>query len=502
MSRPFYEPLSVLDQTFLAVETPSAYMHIAATIIVDGERLRRPDGCFDMKLFKEYILSRLPHIPAYRRRLASIPLENRPVWVDDDHFRIDQHVKMSTLPPPGGSRQLKRRCEEILERPLDRQRPLWEIWAIDGLEGGKTALLCKVHHCMVDGLSGVALLTALFQVSPERTIPPVPRWTPRPAPTGAEMLGDEIRRRVRRSLNVLSRLPSVLREPADSTRRLGTRLSGLVGFLRSGLQPIMETPLNAPIGPHRRVAFVDFSLAEVKTVKAVLGGTVNDVVLATVTGAIRQILERRGGIPRQGMFRVAVPVNTLAAADRTGLGNHVGAWIMSLPVRESDLLRTLRIICKQTGDLKETAQAASGEILTETVEWTTARLVPLGARLVSRAQPSLIVTNVPGPAAPLFVLDAPVEAIYPHVPLFGRQGLGIALFSYAGRLCWGLTGDWDLLPDIETVAGDIRASFQELLAIATARVQPPAKARAASVRPAPRRRSALPAEVLPYVASQ
>jgi len=494
MRSPFYEPLSVLDQTFLAFETPSAYMHVAATIVVDGKRLRQEDGSIDLDRFKQYIVSRLPQIPAYRRRLAVMPLENRPVWIDDRQFHIDHHVKMSSLPTPGGERQLQRRCEELLERPLNRRRPLWEIWVIDGLRGGKITLLCKVHHCMVDGLSGVALMTALFQLTPEATIRPTPRWVPRPAPTGTELVRDEIRRRVRRSAAVLSGLPALLSEPAQAVRRIGERVNGLVSFLRSGLQQGMETRLNAPIGPHRRIAFLEVSLADVKAVKTALGGTVNDVVLATVNGAVRRVLERRGGIPEQGAFRVAVPVNTLDSADRAGrLGNHVWTWLVSLPVREADPVRVLHLISEQTRHLKETEQASSGEMLTETVEWTTARLVPLGARLVNRAQPNLIVTNVPGPPVPLFVLDAPVQAIYPHVPLFERQGLGVALFSYAGRLFWGLTGDWDLLADIDTVADDVRVCFQELLALAARQKQ--ALARPVPVRPprrAPRRRPVLP----------
>ena len=485
MREPYYEPLSVLDQTFLAFETPNAYMHVAATVLIDGARLRGPDGAPDLQLLKAYVASRLPLIPAYRRCLASIPFESRPVWVDDHKFHIDNHIKMSTLPPPGGPRQLQRRCEELLERPLNRHRPLWEIWVIDGLERGRITLLCKVHHCMVDGLSGVALLTALFQLSPERTIPQAGRWMPRPVPTGAELVRDEIRRRVRRSMALLSSLPALLREPTDTARQARERFGGLVGFLRSGLQPRMDTPMNAPIGPHRRVAFADCSLADVKAIKAVLGGTVNDVVLATVSGAVRRLLERRGGTPQQGAFRVAVPVNTRDVADRgSSLGNHVWAWIVNLPVREADPVHALQLIVEETRSLKQTTQASSGEILTEAVEWTSARLIPLGARLISRAQPSLIVTNVPGPPMPLFVLDAVVEAIYPHVPLFEQQGLGIALFSYSNQLFWGLTGDWDLLADIDEVADDIRACFRQLLAAAHAAT--PASAVARSLRQARR----------------
>jgi len=286
---------------------------------------------------------------------------------------------------------------------------------------------------------------------------------------------------------VLSGLPWVVSQPAATARRFGNRLNGLVDFLRSGLQAGMEAPLNEPIGAHRRVAFVDFALAEVKAVKAALGGTVNDIVLATVHGAVRRLLARRGGMAASGEFRVAVPMNTFDAAGRRGrLGNHVWAWIIDLPVRESNPVRALKLIGEQTRRLKETTQASGGAIITEAVEWTTARLVPLGARLVNRAQPNLVVTNVPGPPLPLFVLDAPVEAIYPHVPLFERQGLGVALFSYAGRLFWGLTGDWDALSDIETVARDIRTSFEALVAAAAARAQPSTTTQEAPKR-APRR---------------
>lgn len=461
MTGVFHERLSSLDHSFLLFEGPSTYMHVAALAILDAEPLTTAAGGIDTDRIRRYIGSRLHRVPAYRRRLDYIPVENHPVWVDDENFDLGYHVRHSSLPKPGTDRQLRELCGRLLERPLDRRKPLWEIWVIEGLSGKRFALFMKVHHCMVDGIAGVGLLSAMFEMSPASQIEDAAPWTPRPRPSPRDLLGGELRRRRAMAQAALRQLPQALADPARAAAGLRRRARAFWELVRTGTEGCAATALNREIGPHRRIEWVTFDLDEVKSVKNRLGGTINDVVLATVTGAVRGFLERRGDRV-SGTFRVGVPVNIRTSA-RPGMGNHIWAWIVPLPIEVREPRRRLQILHAETERLKRSAQAESGELVTTAVEWTSSNLMPLGVRLLTRMQPyNLLVTNVPGPPVPLYLLGARIEALYPYAPLFERQGLGIALFSYAGKLSWGIVGDWDLLPDLGDFAAAIRRAFSQL----------------------------------------
>lgn len=480
-----YERLTALDQSFLHFETPNTYMHVALTAIFDPGSLGTSEGGIDIERLRCHIASRLTLIPRYRQRLSYIPVLGEPVWVDDATFELAYHVRHVNLPRPGGERQLQRLVAEILERPLDRCKPLWETWFIEGLEGGRFAMLSKVHHCMVDGIAGVDLLAALLAVAPFEQTDAPQEWSPRQPPSGTEMLRDDIARRARAAVRLASRVPNLMRDDGEMSA-VRRRVGAMWDLLSSGLQGAADTPLNQPVGPHRRIDWLRLDLSEMKEIKNRCGGSLNDVVLATVAGAVGGFLAQRGIDIADLDFRALVPVNTRSRDAGTVAGNHVSAWLTPLPIAEHDALERMRTIQQTTAGYKESEQSLGAEMLTETAEWTTSLVLGIAVRLLNQSRPyNMIVTNVPGPPVPFYLLDAPMIAAYPHVPLFENQGLGIALFSYAGSLYWGFAGDWDLVPDLSRFRELIVASFEQLRTAAG--IQPSRKVRTLTPRPRPNR---------------
>ena len=461
MRRSFHERLSALDQTFLAFETQNAGMHVAITAIFESGSLIAPGGGVDVGRIRRRIGARLRLIPRYRQRLAHTPLMNEPIWVDDQAFDLEYHVRRIRLPRPGGERQLQRRCAEILERPLDRRRPLWETWIIEGLSGGRFAMLAKVHHCMVDGIAGVDILAAILDTAPGDAEEPIEPWLPRPVPSERELFADEVRRRARASLGLVRGVRDALRAPWQAGRTVGERASAFARLL-GNLRRAPSTPFNQPIGAHRRIAWLTFDLATIKAVRTRLGGTINDVVLTTVSGAVGKFLARRG-VRLDGAFRTVVPVSMRAPDEHGVPGNRVSLWLTELPVDEPSAERRLETVSAMTAQLKANNEASGAEVLMQAAEWTTANLINLAAQFINRTRCfNLIVTNVPGPPVPFYLLGARMVAGYPHLPLFENQGLGVALFSYAGQLYWGVGADWNQLPDLADFMDDLATSFQDL----------------------------------------
>ncbi len=458
-----YERLSAEDASFLIFEGPTTPMNVGGVSIFEGAALQRPDGSIDVARFKRYLASQLHLVPRYRQRLAYVPIDGQPIWIDAPNFDLDYHVRHAALPRPGDAQQLKWLAADIFSRPLDRQRPLWELWLIEGLQEGRLAMITKAHHCMVDGISGVDVATVIMRTTADATLPPPRRWQPQLPPSGVELLRDE----------VLYRVPLPLRQPSVTETRgspgqsdLTQRLAAVWATLRSGLRAAANTPLNQPIGSGRRFDWLRLDLDGVKAIKNRLGGSINDVVLATVAGAVRRFLQRRG-VPLRGIdFRVAAPVNMRGPDDRAP-GNRVSVWLLSLPIQEHDPRRRLARVCTATTALKQSRQALGTDLLMQVADWAGPAMVTLGTRFASRMQPyNLIVTNVPGPQVPLYTLGARLLEAYPEVPLFDSQALGIALFSYAGQLCWGFNADRDLLPDLSKFVDDVRSAFTELQAAA------------------------------------
>jgi WS/DGAT/MGAT family acyltransferase len=460
-----YERLSFLDNSFLITESPTSHMHIAGTATYEAGPLRTAEGGIDVERIRHYVESRLHLIPRYRQVLAWTPLVNQPVWVDDQHFNIDYHVRHTSLPRPGDDRQLKRLSGRVMSQQLDRAKPLWEMWIIEGLAGGdRFAIMTKVHHCMIDGMSSVDLLEVLLTPKPTEAPESGPRWIPRPLPGRWQMLWSEAQRWVSGPLGAVRSFPGLLAEVRDPRSDVRTMLRATRDALRSTLRQVTDTPLNRPIGPHRRFDWLRMDLGAVKDVKHRLGGTLNDVVLATVAGAVQRFLEHRRVNVDVLTFRVMAPVSVRTGGERgTAIGNRVSAWMVDLPIAERDPRQRLERIRATTERLKETKQALGAEILTRVGEWTPSTLLSLGARMATRTLPfNLVVTNVPGPQVPLYLLGARMIDNYGQIPLVDYLGLGIVLFSYAGSLCWGFTADWDLVPDLDEFVRAIEASFAEL----------------------------------------
>ena len=463
-SAPAYERLSAQDCSFVMFEQRGAHMHVAVLATFEVGPLRRPAGGVDAERIARYVESRLGTLPHYRQKLAFAPLSGHAVWVDDEHFDLDYHVRHTALPSPGTEEDLKRLTGRILSQPLDRNRPLWEIWIVEGLEDDRFALLTKVHHCMVDGASGVNLLTLLFRGDESGEIPFAEAWFPRRRPSGLQLALDEAVARAKAPYALWRELQGALSAPEAALRGARDRAVSVAEALRSGFRLPSETALNRPIGPHRRAEWRVFQLAELKEIRKRLGGTVNDVVLSVVTGALRRFLARRHEPLEAIDYRVVIPVNMRSTSGDPGVANRVSAFFMSLPLGEPDPLARFALVRAETERLK-TSRAADGiDFFTQLVERSGSTwLTELGVRLAARVKPyNQTVSNVPGPQSPLYVLGARLLELYPLPPLFERQGLGTAVMSYDGRVCWGLVADRDSVPDLDVLARDVEAAFEEL----------------------------------------
>jgi WS/DGAT/MGAT family acyltransferase len=460
-----YERLSGLDEAFLAFETPSAYMHVAATAIFDAAPLRTPHGGIDVPRIRQHVLARLERLPRFRQRLAFVPVTQDAVWVDDDAFDLAYHVRHASLPRPGSDGQLRERCAEILERPLNRARPLWELWIIEGLADDAFALVAKVHHCIVDGIAGVSVLANLLSLDPTSAPEPVSPWRARPAPSPRELLRDEGLRRVRATVSTGRAIARAMQRPgSEFTRAVGAARS-LWQLASTGLAPAPPSCFNQPIGPHRRVCWSTLDLDRLRRIRRRVGGTLNDVVLTCVAGALGAVTARHGHMPADGVLRAAVPVSVRTADDAAAPGNRVSIWLVPLPIDEPDPVRRLDVINATTTQLKRRNDAAGASVLTTAADWTGAAMLSWAARLLDNARIyNLIVTNVPGPPVPLYLLGAPMRAAYPHLPLFENQGLGVALLSYLDRLFVGLTGDWSLGAHVDEFADALGAAADALAA--------------------------------------
>ncbi|HEY9158270.1 wax ester/triacylglycerol synthase family O-acyltransferase [Candidatus Binatus sp.] len=462
-----HERLSALDRTFLDLEYPETHMHVAGVMVFDAGPLRTAGGGIDIEKIRKYVASRLHLIPRYRQRIARIPLDNHPVWVDDDRFNLEYHVRHTALPRPGGDEQLKRLTGRIVSQQLDRGKPLWELWIVEGLDGDRFAMITKTHHCMIDGVAAVDLAAVLMSPAPDAAIPDAQPWQPQSAPSRGELVMEEARRRLAGPLELGKAILGAMQNPAETAERISEQISAVTETLSAGMSSASDSPFNQPIGPHRRFEWTAMELADVKRVKNALGGTVNDVVLATVAGAVGLFLSGRGFSPEeiaQLDFRAMVPVSVRASSERGTLGNRIASWAARLPIAQTNPRRRLQAVRAITADLKGSRQALGAEVLAQVSEWTAATLLSLAMRLAARARPfNLIVTNVPGPQIPLYMIGARLLAGYPIGPLFLDQSLNIALLSYDGRLYWGFNGDWDVLPDLRDLVTAIRASFDELL---------------------------------------
>ena len=465
---PGYERLSSLDTSFLALETPDLHMHVSAVGIFEAGPLRRADGGIDIDRIRAFVQSKMQYVPRYRQKLAWVPLERHPVWVDDAEFDLAFHIRHSSLPHPGTEQQLQELVGHEASRNLDRAKPLWEMLIVEGLQDDRFALVAKVHHCMIDGISGVDLMAVMFNVIPSEEIEDSPEWTPRCSPSGAELVAGEAGRRLRTSIDLMKDVGRFTKDAQRLTGEAGRRLRAITQSLGSGwLTSASETPLNRPMSPNRRVDWQVTDLDQIKAVKNALGGTVNDTVLAIAAGAIRRyLLEFRDFAVDDLDYRIMAPVSVRSADQRGQLGNQVAMWLVSLPINEPDPIERLKRVQQETRALKESDQALGASTLVQLSAGAPSTLVSMGARLAAgNIRPfNMTITNVPGPQFPLYLLGSRLLLQVPLVPLWAQHGLGLAQFSYDGTLTWGLNADRDLVPDLRSFGESIRSSLDELTA--------------------------------------
>jgi diacylglycerol O-acyltransferase len=456
--------LSPMDASFLHVEDDVSHMHIASVALFEG-----PTPAYEDVL--AMVRGKLALVPRYRQVVRSVPLDlGRPVWVDDPHFNLEYHLRQTALPAPGGEADLRKLVGRVMSQQLDRHKPLWEMWMAEGLEDGRWAILSKVHHAMVDGVSGTDLLSVIMDTSPNAPVAVPDDWRPEPAPSGRDLAAGALLDMLRSPYEQVRAVRASTRVPRQAARQLGDVLRGISAM--AGL--VMPTPtstLNGPIGPHRVYDWASTTVDDIKTVRKALGGAFNDVVLASITRGFRDLLLSRGeSVDR--VVRTLVPVSVRprdssgrAVGDGT-FDNKVSAMFAELPIGLADPVERLHAVGAQMAGLKESKQALAGEALTSLSGFAPPMLLALGTRLASRVPQrniNTVTTNVPGPQLPLYAAGRRMVKAYPYVPLAGQVRIGVAIFSYDGDVNFGVTGDYDSAPDIGVLCRGIEDGMTELL---------------------------------------
>jgi WS/DGAT/MGAT family acyltransferase len=457
--------LTGLDSSFLHLERDGTQMHVASTTLFEGPAPPYVD-------FRDHIESRLHLVPRFRQKVRFVPFgQGRPVWVDDPHLNLAYHVRHTSLPEPGTEQQLRVLAARIFSQQLDRSKPLWELWLIEGLKGGRFAIVGKTHHAMVDGVSGVDITTVLFDVEkePAETPKALERWIPRPEPNGAQLLGEALLERTIYPREIARGLRRIARGPRRALEKAAEMALAAGTFAWTGVAA-PRSPFNFEIGTHRRFAWVRASLADMKQVKNELGGTVNDVILTAVAGALGRYMRSRGQSTEGVELRAMVPVSVRTAEQHGALGNQVTAMMATLPIWCEDPKLRMEIVRQSMGDLKESKQAMGAALLTQLADFAPTTIAGQAARLQSRQRFfNLVVTNIPGPQFPLYLMGRRMERVFPMVPLAKNQGVCIGIMSYDGQVNFGLIGDYDGMTDLEDLARDLEDSIDELLEAAGGR---------------------------------
>ena len=477
------DAMSVQDAAFLHIEDGTNPMHIGSVAVLEG-----PAPAYGQIV--RLIAAKLPLVPRYRQKVRFAPAGiGRPVWVDDPHFQILYHIRHTAVPPPGGRDELRNLAGRVFAQILDRSKPLWELWMVEGLAGKRWALISKVHHCMVDGISATDLLTVMFDAVENPAVAgATEQWAPPPEPGALGLAVRGLTKAVVEPVASLRHVPAAVRAGA----RPRAQLAQAAVLVRS-LAEWRRTPatsLNGPIGPHRRWSWAEAGIDDVKVVRQAFGGTVNDVVLAAITSGFRTLLLHRGEDVSNRVVRTLVPVSVRADHERGTLNNRVSGMFPGLPVSIADPVARLDAISAQLATLKDAKQAVAGDALVQLAGFAPPMLLALGARLAARTPQHLlqtVATNIPGPQSPLYVHGRRMVYSYPYVPILGTVRIGVAIFSYCGRLFFGITGDYDSVGDIDVFRDGIEQGIRELVAAAGGDAPHPVSAR--KRKPAPARRS-------------
>lgn len=472
--------MSPQDAMFISVEDERNPMHIGTVSVLEGPAPSYGD-------LVRLVASHLSSLPRYRQRVRFVPMGlGRPVWVDDPDFQILYHVRHTATPPPGSAEQLRNLAGRVFAQNLDRGKPLWELWMVEGLQDGNWALISKVHHCMVDGVAATDLLTVLLDREPQKRPGRAQAWHAAQEPSDLQLIADAVTDAITDPMNRIRGVPAVA--GAIFAAGLGmhsvTEVRNLIGSLGSWTQPTVGS-LNGPIGPHRRWSWATASLDDVKEIRASLGGTVNDVVLSAVTNGFRQLLRSRGEKVAGKVVRALVPVSVRRESEKGIYNNRVSGLFPGLPVGLDRPVSRLNAIRRQMDRFKRSGQAVAGDVLVQLSGFAPPMLLAVSLRIALHAQQSLVqtvTTNVPGPQFPLYAAGRQMIYAHPYVPIAGSVRIGIAVFSYLGLLNFGVTADYDSVPDIEVLADGIESGVADLLAAARRNHGPRRTAKKANVR--------------------
>src|SRR6185437_1763732 len=467
----FVERMSTLDAGFYFVEHSNVPMHIGSLAVFEGPA---PSYAELSALFG----AKLPKVRRYRQVVRTVPLQVfRPYWADDEQFELSYHLRHAAVPPPGGPAQLRELAGRVFAQRLDRDRPLWEAWFIEGIERGRWAMISKVHHSMVDGVGGSDLMAELFDLTPESAPPAPPEpWEPAPGPSAVELVLGGALDTITWPARQLADLPGVLGRRLTSFGDLARFGRGLTGSARRLTEPSASW-LNGPISPHRRWTWADAKLADVRRIRharpQAAPVTVNDVLLAAITSGFRDLLSARGELTEDLVVRSLVPVSLRGTDEHQPVSNQVSAILVNLPVSEPDPMRRLDALRVSMDDLKRTRQAAGAEFITGLLGFAAPSLLALGSRAAFRIPQPLVqtvTTNVPGPRFPLYLLGRELIELYPYVPIGDNLRIGVAIFSYLDRFTFGITADYRAVPqaDLDLLARGIKLGIAELKASVSA----------------------------------
>ena len=460
------QTMSTADAAFLYAETPTAPMHVGTAGVFDG-----PPPAFDEVI--AMLERKLPLLPRYRQRVRFVPNDlGRPVWVDYPQFDLGFHLRRTAVPSPGGDKELKELGARVLAQALDREKPLWELWMIEGLADGRWALLSKSHHCMVDGVSGTSLLSTLFD--DDIGAEPEP-WAPGPEPTDQELVTQALATRQFSFAEQIAAWGEMMEaaNPQTAMTRSAQFLEGQ-DRLRQATATPARSALLGPVGPHRRWTWVRYRLADVKVIRAGLGGTVNDVVLAVIAGAFRTLLQARGESTQGRTLKTMVPVSVRRDTESGQMSNRIAAVYPELPLDTPDLVAVLGKVREQMDGIKQSHQAVAADVLTSMAGFQPPELIAQASRLAAQMTDTAtesvyetVATNVPGPQKPMFALGRQLLEMLPWIPLQSPVRINVPISSYNGGLVFGIVGDYDSSPDIEVLADGIHAGLEELKAAAT-----------------------------------
>jgi len=466
LARYSYERLSYESAALLAGESSRHFGHAATTLVFEAGPLARPNGGVDFQAIRDAIESRLHLVPGYRRKLRRVPIENHPVLVDDREFSLDYHLRHTGLAQPGEIAQVQKVVARLQAQRLDRSRPLWECWVLEGLSGGRFALVVKQHAVLAEASGD--LMQVLLSSDPKEEFSPAPPFVPRPMPSAAELVRDEVVRQLRLPQKALRRFTEFVRESGSLSGELGRRAQGVANLLGYSIRQLHDTPLSGEPGPHRRFETLVIPLADAKLVHNELGGSVHDVLLAAVAGAVGAYFRARHMNPAVLDFRAAVPVSLRSGDKNEG----VGEWILDLPIWERDPARRLENVRRRTEELNRESPALGARTLNSVAKWTSSRVLAQGVRAISERTPvNVRIANVPGPQTPVYLRGAKLVEAYGTVPLARSGGLGIAMFSYDGKLCVGVNADYDRVADLDVFTGLLAESVRELVSEARRRVR-------------------------------